>query len=137
MVNFEAAREAVYQLWLANWTATPAGDWTFAGEVYDPPPDRPWARLTVRNRTGGGQTLGGAGERRFIRQAAIFVNVFVPINSGEGALDPLIQAVCDAFEAKSFGQLRTFAADPRETGPDRGIWNTAVVEIPFDFHETK
>jgi len=135
MPTFEEVRESIYQRWRAGWTATV--DSTFAGEPFDEPRKRNWARLTVRNQVTPSHTLGPIGSRKFTRIGAIFVNLYVPIDSGEGALDPLMKAANDLFEGVSFEGIRSFASDARETGQERGIWNTAIVEVPFDFHETK
>jgi hypothetical protein len=136
MTTFAQARESIYQRWVDNWTATPANDWTFAGEEYTPPEDRPWARLSVRHQAIGGQTLGPANGRRFTRIASVFVQLYIPTNAGEGGLDTLMQAATDLFEGVSFDGLRFFQADPRETGPEEQ-WQTALVEAPFDYDETK
>lgn len=141
MTTIAEAREAVYARWNALWTATPLADTTFSGEIgFKPPAERPWARLTVRNLAPGGQTLGPVGGRRFTRLGSIFVQCFAPLSDdddGEGQLDPLMQNALDAFEGASFSGLRTFQATPRETGDDSGKWTTALVEIPFDYDETK
>ncbi len=134
MTVFAEARESVYQRWAANWTATT--DWTFAGEEYTPPEDAPWARLSVRHQAPGGQTLGPVNGRRFTRLASVLVELRIPGDQGEGDLDTLMKAVTDLFEGVSFDGLRFFQAEARETVPD-GKWQTALVEAPFDYDETK
>lgn len=140
-VTISEAREACYQRFIDNWTATPLVDTTFAQEVgFVPPPKRLWARLTVRNTGSGGQTLGATGFRRFTRLGFVFIQVFGPLSDdqdGEGQLDPLIQDALKIFESVSFSGLRFFQGTPRETGDDDGKWVTAIVELPFDYDETK
>lgn len=134
MTTQAEARESIYQRWEDNWTATT--DWTFAGEKYTPPTDRAWARLAVRHRATGGQTLGPINGRRFTRLASVFVQIFIPTNTGEKQLGTLMKAATDLYEGVSFDGLRFFQADPREIGVE-GKWQTALVEAPFDYDEAK
>lgn len=141
MTTIAEAREAIYLRWNDNWTATPLVDTTFAGETnFVPPSKRLWARLSVRHLAPGGQTMGSVGGRRFTRLGSAFIQVFGPLSKeqdGEGQLDPLIQDALDIFEGVSFSGLRFFQATPRETGDDQGKWTMAIVEVPFDYDETK
>lgn len=144
MTTLAEAREAILQRWSDAWTATPLADTTFAGEVGFDPPDRPWARVAVRTRPVGGHTLGGEGGRRFNRRGAILVQLFAPLGpggDGEGRLDALVQDAIEVFEGRRFGPdatpVNTFAADTRMTGDDQGRWTTAIVEVPFDYEETR
>jgi hypothetical protein len=136
MTTFAEARESIYERFRAGWTATPASHYTFAGENFTPPASGAWVRLSVRLQATGGQTLGPINGRRFTRVASVFVQLFIPENRGEGQLDTLMKAVTDLFEGVSFDGLRFFQADPRETGTD-GKWQTALVEVPFDYDESK
>ena len=141
MTTIAEARESCYQRWNNSWTATPLADTTFAGEGFTPPEKREWARLSVRHSTAsGGQTLGGVGSRRFTRLGTVFVECYAPLGDekdGEGQIDPLVQNALNIFEGVSFDGLRFFQAVPRETGEDAGKWTRALVEVPFDYDETK
>lgn len=146
MTTEAEAVEAVYQRWTDNWTATPLADTTFEGEVkFTPPEGRPWARLSVRDRGDGGQTLGPVNGRRFTRLGTIFVQCFVPLGKqddgsyqdGVGALKPLKQQARTIFEGVSFSGLRCFQANSPDLGTDSGRWLAALVEVPFDYDETK
>lgn len=135
MTTISEAREAIYQRWIDSWTATT--DFTLGDEDFTPGPNTNWARLSVRHQAPGGHTLGPIGGRRFTRLGSVFVQLFVPASSGDGALDPLIKAATDLFEGVSFSGLRFFQAHGRETGVEGGKWNTALVEAPFDYDEPK
>lgn len=133
MTTMNEAKEAVLARFVANW-ADPA-DYVFDNERYDG--DAEWLRVTVRNVTAQQETLGRVGNRRFMRYATVFIQVFTPIGTGTQRLDALATAARDIYEGVSFSGLRfTQAGVIRETGSDE-TWNRAIVELPFQYDETK
>ena len=135
MTLLTEAREAVYLRFVSNWTLTP---YVFDNEGSDSldGDSVAWARLSVREVGGGQRTLGRVGNRRYRRQAIVFVQLFTPIDAGVLAAGTLAQAVRTIFEGVSFGDLDFNDVRVREATPDEK-WHQTIVEAVFDFEETK
>jgi len=134
-VTTPAARAAVYDRWVEQWGSTT--HFTFAGEKSElAKGDEAWVRVSMRHTDSNQETLGPPGGRRFLRTGSVFLQIFIPVNTGLSDLDVLIQSARAIFEGVSFNGLRFFDAVARETGPD-GKWESAVVECFFDYEETK
>jgi len=132
-VTLNEAREAIYQRWVTgNLTA----NYTFANEKYSPPTDTTWARVTVNHEAGEQDSLGSVGNRKFLRRARLFVQLYSTVDSGTRALDLLADQVRDLFEGVSFSGLYFVSVDIRESGTD-GEWYQVVVDAPFFYQETK
>ena len=135
-MNQQDAREALTQAWTTGWAgATPV---VFANEELDPPA-APWVRFSVLHQTGQQETLGGEGNRRFLRSGIVSIQVFVP--SGQGGLrnsDALVHTARAIFEGKNFSlnTLRCTNASVREIGEAEGFYQTNI-EIDFNYEETK
>lgn len=135
-VTINEARDAVYERFLAQWTATPATAYTFENEKFDPPAGIPWVRVTVRNIGSTQACLGPPGNRRFRRSALGFAQIFTPADTGTKDSDTLAAAFAAIFEAVSFDGLDFRAASSREVGVDDG-WHLTLVEVPFEYEEIK
>lgn len=135
MTLLDEAREAVYQRFVDNWTATP---FLFENEDSDDLDGGTvaWARLSVRETAGGQETLGPIGARKYRRRASAFVQVFTPVNAGMKAAGVLSAVARAIFEGTSFGGLDFNDARVSDTGPD-DKWQQTLVEAVFDFTETK
>lgn len=135
MTTVNQAREAIYQRFADN-TSLAAANYTFENEKYDPPDTGQWARLTVRNTGSAQSTLGPTNGRRFRRVGSVFVQLYDEVDQGLLTLDSLARATRGIFEGVSFSGLRFTDGVIRETGPD-GKWYQVVVEVLFDYEETK
>lgn len=136
MTTITAAREAVYQRFVDNFTGVIASRITFDNESYDPDGTDPWVRLAVRTSNRLQSTLGGTGNRRFRSTASVLVQVFAEVDTGVKSLDELAKEAADIFEGRSFSGLDFQAVTIRETGPD-GRWAQYLVEAEFDYDEIK
>ena len=134
-VTLVEAREAIYQRWVDN---LPGGltNYTFGNEKYTPPNDTVWARLTVNHEAGEQDSLGKAGDRKFLRRGRVLIQIFDAVDNGIRSLDVIADAARDIFEGTRFSGLYFINADIRETGPD-GEWFQILVDAPFDYQETK
>ena len=134
-VTLNEAREAIYQRFVAN-TSLASSAYTFTSESYTAPTDAPWARLTVNHEAGEQDSLGKAGDRKYLRRGRVLVQLFGPVDQGLRSLDLLADATRDIFEGTQFAGLYFISADVRESGQD-GEWFQLVVDAPFDYQETK
>lgn len=134
MTTINEAKEAIYSQFNTNFTGTT--NITFDNEEFETSGLTEWVRLTVRNTNRLQETLGKSGNRRFQGSGSILVQVYTEANAGVQQSDTLAQEVISVLEAQSLSGVDTFAAVPRETGPD-GKWYQTVVEIEFDYFEIK
>jgi hypothetical protein len=136
MTTLNAAREAVYARFVANFAGT--ANLVFDNEEpgFDVDAVTAWVRLSVRGIVRSQDTLGAAGNRKFRATASAFVQVYTKSDTGVQQSDALAKEAADIFDAVGFGGLDFNAAQFKETGPD-GKWYQQVVECPFDYDEIK
>lgn len=134
MTTLAQACEFVLQRWTTAWGATtPFG---FQNEAFTPPAASAFARVLVNEESSRQETLGGIGQRRFLRQARILIKIFSLTDEGTQAIDLLTGQARDIFEGESFNGLRVFSVSSRRAASD-GKWFAGIVEVPFDFEERK
>lgn len=135
MTTLNEARDAVYERFLTQWgVTTPL---TFDNEAFDPPSDgSAWIRISVRNEFGQQASLGPPGQRRFDRFARVFVQIFTKPDTGLKEADTLATLAQGIVEAVSFDGLRFKSGSIREVGVSDG-WQSHLVDVPFDYQETK
>lgn len=124
--SISTVREAVYERFDTQWAnLTP---FCFDNEKFTPAADTNWVRVAVRHLTSAQESMGAFGNRRFLRTASIFVQVFTKLDSGVAAADALVQKVRDIFEGVTFPGLDawTNAVAVREIGPLEGYHQTNV-----------
>lgn len=136
MTTIAQVREQIYQTLETAWGATTPI--TFGNEDYDPVEGQDFIRLSVQGQSSRQDTLGQPGQRKYFRLGTIFVQIFVPENSGMAQTDAYAQTIVEAFEgARALSNdLRFQAAIVREIGPTDG-YNMTIVEIPFDYTERR
>lgn len=117
MADINSARQLIYNWFIDRWeNETP---FSFDNEEFDPPGDSPWVRLSVRNRVSNQSSLGRKENRKFIRDGAIIVQVFAPIEKGTDELDRLSELVREIFEGERLSSdVWVNQTDIREVGPD-------------------
>lgn len=134
-----ASVEAIYDHFTTTWaSATEIG---FDNENFRPSAQNvSWARVSVRHRTSRQDSLGAPGGRKFMRFGAVMVQLFVPVDAGSAPLATLMQTAVSALEGVVLSgvgyRVWLAAALARELGQD-GIWNAALVEVPFSYEEVK
>ena len=138
MTSFADAREAAYQFWVDN---TPSGldYWVFDGEDFDEPDEGTvWARFGMQQISGGQQTLGGIGDRKYRRRAIITVQIQTPRGRGLRDADLIADQVVSSFEGAPHGVLDLYDASVRETppGPEDKFRQT-LVTVDCSFYITK
>lgn len=126
------AVEAVYEEFLQQHSL--ASDTVLDNEAA--PSTDTWARIVVRTTNRAQDTLGRQGTRRFRTTAAVVVQVYTPINRGVQDAMTLAKEAADIFEGRSLSGLDFGAAQIEEIGP-QGRYHLVMVEVPFDYDETK
>lgn len=133
MTTINEAREAIYSRFVTMWgTNSP---YTFDNEAYNAPASK-WVRLSVRQIDAEQHTLGAIGNRKFLRQAAVWLQIFVPLNSGLKDADTLAQAFRTIFEGARFSDLSFREVVTNEATPDNQ-WYRVVAKAFFDYNELK
>lgn len=134
MTTQNEAREAVYQEFVTGWgVLTP---YVFDDEPFDPEQIDEFVRLTINHLPSAQRTLGSVGNRRFTRNAIVFIQVFTAAGQGTKRSDQLTITARDIFEGRSFGGLSFSSVNSRRVGPD-GKFYQALIEAFFDYDETK
>jgi hypothetical protein len=135
VTTLTAAREAIYQAFVTGWGSTSA--YTFDGEDYNPPVGAAWVRISVRHFESRQWTLGGIGERKFIRRGLVFLQFFLPGNKGARDSDALVTAARNIFEGVHLpSDIRFTSFENREIGRTDG-WYQVNAEAYFEYDERK
>lgn len=133
MTTLNQARELIYQRFVDNW---PAGTpYTFDNEAYKPPATK-WVRLSVRNIDSGQESLGAIGNRKFLRKGMVWLQIFVPLDSGLKDADTLASSFRSIFEGVTFSNIRFTNVLVKEGTPDNK-WYRVVAQAFFDYNEIK
>lgn len=138
MTTLVEAREAIYGHFLGNYTGLPAAQITADNEAFDAPEDLAWGRLAVREFVGRQESLGGLGNRKFLRTGSVFFQIFTPADQGTEEADTLAQEARELLEGVKLDakQIWLTNATVREIGPD-GAWYNVVVEASYQYTETR
>lgn len=134
MTTLNQAKDITLKAFAASWDGVKCpyvGD----NESFDKP-KAPWARIVVRNTAGGQHTLGPEGTRVYRRIAHVLIQIFTEKGKGTKEADTLAQAAIAIFEGKKINGLCFNDGLAREIGSD-GEWYTVVVDVTFDYDETK
>lgn len=97
----------------------------------------PWASVVVRHAAGQQDSLGGRGNRLFLRLGIMIVTINTPSASGLSDAYALAKVVSDAYEGVSspngvwFRNVRI-----NELGRDGSFFQTNVI-VDFEYTETK
>jgi len=134
MTSIDEAREIIYERFRTQWGSRTI--FTFENERFNEPENEAWVRVSVRNAQLPKKTLGGKGHRRFRRYGTINIQIFIPSGSGMADSGVLSQAALDIFEGENFSGVDCNDGTPTEL-PIDGKWQPTLVEISFDYEETK
>ena len=132
------AQQFALARFLANWTGTPSSQVVFEGEGHEAVDDSesPWVRVSVNETSGGQQTLGPVGGRKYRRRARVDVQVFTPVDKGTRPGFLLAEQARTIFEGQYFDDLYFFDCEISNTGKDEK-WQQTLATVRFDFWETK
>lgn len=92
----------------------------------------PWVRLTIQFNTGGQETLGKTGNRKFSNKGLVFIQVFTAINTGTDENDTIAKNCLEFLDGERFGVLHLYNGRIVTIGSDGTAYQQNVV-IEFDF----
>ena len=115
----------------------------------DPPPDEPWVRLAVRHLSRSQESLGQKGNRKFLVEALVMIQVFVPTEGNTMEGDAVAWAMAEVYDAENLivqnhyrpagppprepiGSISFRSASCAETEVEGKLWGL-LVEIPFSY----
>jgi hypothetical protein len=132
------ACERIYQTFVTDWAST--SEYTFDNENFTPTGHATkFVRLSVRHDRGGQETLGGVGNRKFLRGGSVIIQCFAPLaEGGRKVAGTLATTAQNIFEAKTLSPESIMFTDAviREIGPDESFYQVNV-EIFFSYEQTK
>lgn len=105
-------------------------------EISTPPNEDAYVIFSVRPVTGGQESFGNKGNRKFIRRAKILAKVCTLVDIGTKPGDDLADNLIVIFEAETFSGIMTQNGNHRE-GYSDGKWRTVIVEIDFFYEQIK
>lgn len=139
-LTLNQAREAVYLQFKTNWDILHPGALYFFENLAGATPtvDAYWSRVTMRSLDDRQDTLGAPGTRQYRREAAVWVQLYGPLNVGTLELDTLAHDVRTIFEGTSFGGIDGVGA-VRVTplGNENSKWYEVAVVCPITYYETR
>ena len=136
-LTFAQANDDILALLKAAWD--PTGHEMFYDDIREQreTDQTPWAQVVVRHAAGQQDTLGGIGNRSFLRFGVVIVTINTPSGSGLSTAYALAKVVADAYEGVSspngvwFRNVRI-----NELGRDGTFFQTNVL-IDFEYTEIK
>lgn len=136
-LTFAQANDDILALLKAAWD--PTGHEMFYDDIREQreTDQTPWAQVVVRHAAGQQDTLGGVGNRSFLRLGVVIVTINTPSGSGLSTAYTLAKVVADAYEGVSspngvwFRNVRI-----NELGRDGTFYRTNVL-IDFEYGEMK
>ncbi|AXH68436.1 structural protein [Vibrio phage R01] len=137
-MNDVDARKVVNKALKDGWTEHASTvDISYEGDEYKPSPNKAYIEVNFSVESTPSQSMGDEGNRTFIREGAVHVNVYVPKNNGNAfAAHIYALAVRDIFEGKHFGELWFWECKASPAGSD-GNYNVAYANCAFRFQEIK
>lgn len=132
MVTVVEAREAIYQRFVDNYSAT---QFVFEGEQFPDTPNE-WVRLSVRHNARVQSTMGGTGNRRFRASGLIVVQIYTQPNQGLRRGDGLGQSILGIYEGVGFSGIDCTTGLVRESIPE-DEYTVHIASIAFDYDEIK
>ena len=138
MTTLAEAKTAMLEEYVNNTTLADA-QVTLENEQFEPPVDTAWVRASVRHFDGGQDSLGGVGQRKFSRVGSLFVQIFIPQDTGgTSPADTIAHEARTLLEGKALTgtTVKLLTSNIRELGQIDGFF-VVVVETGFEYIETR
>lgn len=147
-MNLAESTDAIFKDWV-TFAAGLSGNppYAFENEDEDLPTSRgtalfegtkPWYRVTVRELAGGRANLNGVtGTRKYERTGILSVQFFDLVNKGVKSITQAAEAVRDHFEDRRLNNDIVYLAGTVSQQPPDGKWKPILVDIEFEFTDTK
>lgn len=119
------ARDSIHTVFHTAWLAESLDIGETRPEIawdnfqFVPEEVKPFARFVVKHLAGTQETLGGVGNRVFRKSGIVFVDLFLPKDTGVSSLDKWSKTARSAFEGVQAGgvwfrDVITLEQDPEE-----------------------
>lgn len=115
----------------SNWTQTPV---QFPNAAFDPVPGQPWARLAILPVAAERLCVGDPPTVRRHTGLAVF-QVFVPPDTGDGAVRDLVDTATAMFRDPGIVGLKFREPEARNEGLDDFGWVGWTIETSFERDE--
>lgn len=128
---------AIKAMLAASWTTTPIKQ---VNEPFDAPDPnaatQAWVLLTIKNDRTDNYTMGSPGNRLYLFEGRIILDVFVPVNTSTDTAFAYAVQLGEIFRNQFFSNIRTWAPDPEGDGSndESGSWYRTSVTIPYQYH---
>lgn len=133
MATINEVRKSINNLFIAEWgNTTPIA---LDREPFDAPEDSSWVRLTVRSLPSSVETIGGKGNRRFLRPGNVYIQIFTKLGVGTKELDLLTEKAVGIFEGERLDDVWFNEADVYEV--DDKKYAAATVSTAFNYEQRK
>jgi hypothetical protein len=133
------AYEAVCQRWKSQWEILqPTVSYCFENEKFKEPPQPTdaWARVVLRPVDASQHTLGGVGQAQWLRDAAVWVHLYVPRDEGMARAAALVDSVRAVFEGRAFDGIDPAGGVRAVPVGSDGRWYEVAVISPVTYYET-
>lgn len=99
-----------------------------ANAGFTPPQGQPWMRVIIKD---GNQTVAGIGASAALWRGpiALYVDVFTPLNSGDGLAVDACEALRPAIRQFTWSGLRFLRIEPGAEGPAEGQYRKQLIGI--------
>lgn len=133
------AHEAVYQRMKSVWpTLQPAVPYCRENERFAQQDGATaWAHVSLKPTDSNQHTLGAAPNRVWLRDAAVWVRLHVPLNGGVALVTSLVGSVRQVFEGVSFGGVNSVGGARSVPVGSNGRWYEVVVITPVNYYEIR
>lgn len=136
MPTINEAKVLILDQFTVGWAeATPIA---YEDEEFNKPSDdSAYVRLSIKEMVSRQDTLGTAGNRKYVREGSAFVEIYVPEGAGTKAADDLAELVRTVLEGvRISGGLWFLDTNVRETGPSNAYF-AVVCESIFNYEQIK
>ncbi|MES0340681.1 MAG: phage tail terminator-like protein [Candidatus Humimicrobiaceae bacterium] len=124
-------RNIIMSRYLTEYT----GQFTIAidNQIANAPDDEEWVRLTVNFNDGFQDSLGTAGNRKYLKSGMIFIQVFFPMNKGTDNSDTLAEDSANLFDGFRIQDLWMFNGRVKTIGSDGEFYQqNAVIDFEYE-----
>jgi len=132
MSDTATRNQIIYDLFNTGWTAAARAEPVeFPNMKLDRPEGGGWARLTIIESSSADMALGTSWKRS---RGNVIVQVFVPVDTGDGLKSAMADAVISSLERKNSDGVALMRASVNEIGTREGSADYQVnVTVPYRY----
>jgi len=136
MSTFSEVRNEIYKRYLGTYSSTP---YALDNQNFIPPAPSTtvkWVRINVQFTSGAQDSLGAAGNRKFLKSGLLTFQVFTAVDAATNVNDAFCQSLQDLFEGVRIDDIWFLNGGIRYSGID-GEWFQQNVVFDFQFEDVK